>query len=137
MTFILPWVIWVIGHYLISALKEGEGRFKDVFIASAYCLVPYIVIMLPLTLISNVMTNYEAPVYHFFQNVAVIWSAILFFVMVYTIHNYEIFEAIPNCILSVLMMVVIGAIGGLVIGMTFNVSDFAVGLYKEVIYRVF
>ncbi len=135
--FILPWFIWVISNYLISALKEGEGRFKDVFVGSSYAMVPYILIIIPLTVVSNVLTNYEATVYNFFQNAAVIWCAILFFVMVYTIHNYDVWEAVPNCILSILMMVVIGAIGGLVIGMTFNVTDFAVGLYKEVIFRVF
>lgn len=137
LTFILPWLIWVIANYLISALKEGEGRFKDVFIASSYCLVPYILIMIPLTIISNVMTNYEATVYHFFHNAALIWCGLLFFIMVYTVHNYDILEAVPNCVLSIIMMVVLGAIGGLVIGMTFNVTDFAFGLYKEVIFRVF
>ena len=137
LTFILPWLIWVIANYLVSALKEGEGHFRDVFIASSYALVPYILIMIPLTIISNVMTNYEATVYHFFHNVALLWCGLLFFIMVYTVHNYEVLEAIPNCVLSVIMMVVLGAIGGLVIGMTFNVADFAVGLYKEVIFRVF
>lgn len=137
MTFVLPWLIWVIANYLVSALKEGEGRFKDVFIASSYALVPYILIMIPLTIFSNVMTNYEATVYYFFKNAALIWCGLLFFVMVYTVHNYEILEAIPNCVLSIIMMVVIGAIGGLVIGMTFNVTDFALELYKEVIFRVF
>lgn len=137
LVFIMPWLIWVIANYLISALKSGEGRFKDVFIGSAYALVPYILIMVPLTLISNVLTNYEASVYHFFQTATVIWCAILFFVMVYTIHNFDVWEAIPNCGLSIFMMVIIGAIGGLVMGMTFNVTDFMVGFYKEVIYRVF
>lgn len=65
--FILPWFIWVISNYLISALKEGEGRFKDVFVGSSYAMVPYILIIIPLTVVSNVLTNYEATVYNFFK----------------------------------------------------------------------
>ncbi|NLM25781.1 MAG: hypothetical protein GX208_06645 [Firmicutes bacterium] len=137
LTFVLPWLIWVVAHYLISSLKAGEGRFRDVFIGSAYAMVPYIIIMIPLTIISNLLTGYEATVYTFFQNVSILWCGLLFFIMVFTIHNYEIWEAIPTCILSVLMMVVISALGGLVIGLTFNVTEFATALYKEVIYRVF
>lgn len=135
--FVLPWLLWIVANYLISSLKSGEGRFRDVLIGSAYALVPYILIMVPLTVVSNVLTNYEATVYTFFHDLSLLWCGVLFFVMVYAIHNYEIWEAIPNCILSILMMVIIGALAGLVIGMNFNVVEFVTALYKEVIYRVF
>ncbi|NLM40252.1 MAG: hypothetical protein GX205_09365 [Firmicutes bacterium] len=134
--FLLPFFIWVLSNYLISSLYSGEGRLRDIFIGSAYALVPYIIITLPLTVMSNGLTHYEGSVYTFFQYAAWIWSFILFYLMVQTVHNYDVWEAVPNCILSLFTMVMTGAIGGLVIALTYNVSEFVVALYKEVIFRV-
>lgn len=45
---------------------DGKGGFKDIFIASTYSLVPIILIILPLTLMSNIMTLDEKAFYWLF-----------------------------------------------------------------------
>ncbi len=137
MVFFIPFFLWVIANYLISSLKSGEGRFRDIFIGSAYSLAPYILIGAPLVLLSNGLTQYEASIYHFFQTSSLIWCGILLYFTIQTVHNYDVWEAIPSCIMTIFTMVVLGAIGALVIGLTYNTAEFFQVMYKEVIYRVF
>lgn len=137
MMFVLPFVLWVIANHLVSSLKSGEGRFRDILIGSAYALLPYIIVHAPLVVISQGLTSYEQTVYSFLAQTSWLWTGILLFVMVQTIHNYDVLEAVPNCIYSIVVMVIIGAIGGLVLGLTQNVIEFGSALYQEVLYRVF
>ncbi|MGO4274535.1 nuclease PIN, partial [Paenibacillus sp. TAF58] len=39
--FFIVWIAWVIANYLVSSIYRGEGRFRDIFIGSAYALVQY------------------------------------------------------------------------------------------------
>ena len=46
-------------NYLVVTIHEGEGFFKDLYCAYAYCLTPYIVIKPFVILLSNVLTYNE------------------------------------------------------------------------------
>ena len=37
-------MLWCATNYLVSTLNDGEGWFKDFFIGTCYCLIPFIVI---------------------------------------------------------------------------------------------
>jgi hypothetical protein len=53
---------------------DGKGTFRDIIIATAYALVPFVLINLPLTFVSNYLTMEEGTFYHFFRIAAVLWS---------------------------------------------------------------
>lgn len=62
--FLVPAVLWVIGNYMISAINDGEGTLRSVFVATAYSLVPY-VIFGPIVIASTyVLTLNEAVIVH-------------------------------------------------------------------------
>ncbi|MCQ6558746.1 YIP1 family protein [Paenibacillus mendelii] len=39
------WLTWVIANYLVSTVKDGEGRLREVLQASTFAFAPYIVFM--------------------------------------------------------------------------------------------
>src|SRR5690606_25437137 len=39
---IVPFLTWTISNWGIAAIAEGEGKYKDLFISSAFVLTPYI-----------------------------------------------------------------------------------------------
>ena len=52
-------LLWCISNWSLTSLMDGEGTFRDIYITSAYALVPMILIYLPLIPLSNAFTNDE------------------------------------------------------------------------------
>jgi tetratricopeptide (TPR) repeat protein len=126
---------WVFVNYLISTLSDGEGKFKDIFIASSYCLLPFIVLQLPLTLLSHVLTYNEVFIYDLAKNIIISWCLILLFVSTQNIHNYSFLETIKNILITLFGMLMLALIIFLVYMFTNQLVDYIYTIIKEVIYR--
>lgn len=129
---VMVWVSWVICHYLIGAIRYGQARFRDVFVGSAYSLLPVFLLGLPLALLSNIMTLSEGSIYGFFDAIMVIWCAALFFWMVQSLQNYSVGETIVNILLTLFSMVMLWVLVFIIIGLMSETIDFIFTLYQEV-----
>ena len=63
-------------NYLVVTIHEGEGFFKDLYCAYAYCLTPYIVIKPFVILLSNVLTYNEVFLISFANIIVWTWVVI-------------------------------------------------------------
>lgn len=130
-------MLFVFANYLISTLSSGEGWFKDIYIATAYALMPYIVMTIPIILLSNVLTLNEIFIFQavlFFREA---WTFLLIVLMILEVHNYSIGELIKNILLTLFTMVVIVAILLLVYLLVIQMYDYISSIFKEVFDRVF
>ncbi|WNQ08989.1 Yip1 family protein [Paenibacillus aurantius] len=131
----LPWLTWVMANYMIASIMKGQGRWTEVFTASSYSLMPFILLSVPAALITNVLTLSEKVVYSTAQWVMIGWTLILFFIMVKEIHNYDIQETIVNLVVTVLFMIAVWVLLFIVAGLTFQLYDFLTQVIREVTYR--
>ena len=133
--FVGIWLGWVVSNYLISSLLRGEGRFRDVFYSSSYALFPIILIGIPVTLLSNVLTLNELAIFHFLKLFIVLWVVLLFIWMVQGIHNYTFIEAVFIIVLSLLALTIIVILIFILISLSIELVNFINSLYQEVIIR--
>ncbi|UUZ90547.1 YIP1 family protein [Paenibacillus sp. P25] len=133
--FLVVWVGWVISNYLISTIYRGEGRFRDVVYGSTYALFPFVLVGLPLTLISNVMTLSEQSIYNFLSIGLMVWVAALIFWKVQGMQNYSVGEASMNIFLSLVTMTILGVLIFITFGLTNELKDFFYSVYQEVTIR--
>lgn len=133
--FLGLWCGWVVSNYLISSIYRGEGRFKDVFVGSAYALTPFILIGVPLAALSNVMTHAEGAIYDYLRLGMYIWLVFLFIWMVQSLHNYTVGETLLNIIMSLFALIVLAVLIFLVIGLTNELLIFIHEVYQEVLLR--
>jgi len=132
---VVPWVTWVVANYLVSTVKGGEGRFREVFQASAFAIVPYIVITVPTAILTRFVVLEEWIVIDLIYRVMWIWILFLFFVMTQVIHNFDFTEAIKNAAITLLTIGVIWVFLMIIFGLSYNVYDFFAQTYREVIFR--
>ena len=99
-TILLPFFLWCGVNLGLTSLMEGKGTFKDIYIATAYALVPIIIINLPLILISRVITLEEGAFYYVFSTLAVLWMAALVFMGTMITHQYELGKNVFTSILT-------------------------------------
>ncbi len=128
-------LLYVIMNYLVSTFSDGEGRLKDVFVISAYSLMPFIILTLPMTLLSHILTFNEAPILSFYNNVILVYTAVLLIYSIKEVHNYTFWETVKSIILILFGILITVLMGLLIYSFIGQVYDFIVSIIKEVIYR--
>ena len=132
----LPFLVLCIANWAMTTLFEGKGRFKDIYMGMCYALVPYIIIQLPMILISNMLTYEEGSLYSVMISFSVIWSVFLVFVGLMEIHDYG-----PGKTFIFLIVTIVGAAVILFLMLVFFslLSDavaFFVSFYREIVFRL-
>jgi len=135
-TVLAIFFLYVLVNYLISTLNDGEGRFKDIFIATAYVLIPYIVLTLPMTFLSNYLTYNESFIFEFYHQILLWWTMILIVMSIKGIHNFTFWETVKNILIILFGMFILVLIGLLIYSFMGQLIEFVLSIIKEVIYRV-
>ncbi len=124
--------IWNTANFLVSTVNDGEGRLRDVVVASAYSLFPYALLALPIALVSNILSLNEIFIYTFSVNLVWFWTGLMLFIMVKEIHNYSISETIRNILITMFTMAMF-LLTGYILYVLFNqLYDFILAIVQEV-----
>ncbi|MER1994675.1 MAG: Yip1 family protein [Eubacteriales bacterium] len=135
-SLLLPFLILCLANWAMTTLFDGKGRFIDIYIGMCYALVPYILIQLPMILVSNMLTFEEASLYSVMLTISVIWCAFLAFVGLMEIHDYG-----PGKTFIFIIVTIVGAAVIIFLILVFfsllsDAFGFFVSLYREVSYRL-
>ena len=91
---LLPFFLWATANWAITTLMEGEGSYRDIVIATAYALVPLILINLPLIPFSRIINMEEGAFYFFFTTVDVLWRGVLILAGLSVTHQYTMGKSV-------------------------------------------
>lgn len=134
--FLVPAVLWVLGNYMISAINDGEGSLRSVYVATAYSLVPYVVLA-PIVIASTyVLTLNESVIVYYLWAIAILWSAVLICISVREIHNYTVKETVKIILLTFFFMIMAIIVCVILFLIGQQVVIFIKDIVNEVIYRV-
>lgn len=101
LTTIGCFMLLIVCNYFVSTVTDGEGKFKQCIITFIYALSPYLVMALPVFVISNWLTYNENIVYTVCCIVMYGWSAISLFRSIMELHDYTFWQTIKNIFLTV------------------------------------
>jgi DNA-binding beta-propeller fold protein YncE len=132
----IPLISFIIVNYLVSTINDGEGRFRDIYIGTVYALAPYLIFILPVTLLSLILTLNEAFIYEFSMLIIYSWCFIILFIMIKEIHNFSFSETIKNILTTLFGMVILLLVVLIIIVLMDQVYDFVFSIIKEVLLRV-
>lgn len=132
----IPLLLWIVMNYLVSNITEGEGRFRDIYVGTAYALSPYIVFSIPLVLLSNVLTLNEIFLYDFGFKLAIVWSIVLIYIMIVQIHDYSYFSALANIFTTLFSMVIVVLVAFVLYVVWNQLYVFIYDIIQEVVTRV-
>lgn len=132
---ILPFLLFCISNWAITTLVEGEGKFKEIVMSTAYALFPIVTVNLPLTFISRFITEEETAFYFLINGFAVVWFLYLLVVGNMTIHQFTVSKTIITLLLTVIAMGIAVFLGTLGYSMGMQIYWFIVDVYRELIFR--
>ena len=135
-SLLLPFLVLCIANWALSTLFDGKGRFKDIYMAMCYALVPYVIIQIPLILLSNILTFDEGSFYNVLDVISLVWCAFLAFVGLMEVHDYGPGKTIVFIIATIFGALVILFLLLVFFSLLSDAFGFFVSIYREIVFRL-
>lgn len=126
---LLPILLWCIASWCLTSLMDGKGKMGDIYVATAYSLLPMILFTLGTTLIGHFLVADELALLQLASNIGTGWTLLLVFLSMIHTHEYTLGR---NVIVTLLSIVVIGIILFLLM-ILFSLSGRMVSLVSNII----
>ena len=133
---VVPVVLWCVANWSITTLLDGEGSFRDIYIATAYALTPIILVQIPMILLSQVIVLEEARIYQALGLLMLVWVAFLLFSGLMTIHQYTVGKTLLTVLIAIVGMAAILFLFLLLFALIQQLMTFLYIFYKEMTLRV-
>jgi hypothetical protein len=134
---VVLFIIWCIANWCLTTLMDGKGKFNHIYMATAYAFTPYVLINLPLILLTYVLTYEESTYYTVFNNISIIWCVILVLAAMMMIHDYTFGKAVVSSLLTIVAMLVIIFLIVMFFSLITQSVGYFVALYKEATFRLY
>ena len=135
-SLLAPFLILCLANWAMTTLFEGKGRFKDIYIGMCYALVPYILIQLPMVLVSNMLTFEEGSLYTVMISLSLVWCGFLAFVGLMEIHDYGPGKTFIFIIVTIFGAAVIIFLLLVFFSLLSDAVSYFVSIYREIVYRL-
>ena len=136
LSLVVPVMLWVTANWCLTTLFDGEGSFKDIFIATCYALLPLAFFIIPATALTNVLSLSEANLYNILITLAWVWVGLLVFCGTMVTHDYSLVKNVITCIGTVVAMVFIMFCGMLFSALLVRMIGFVSNIVTEISYRL-
>jgi hypothetical protein len=135
--FLIPIILARVANWALTTLFDGKGTMKQIYMAMGYALTPYVIIGLPMTFISNLMTSEELVFYSYITTFSEIWCGLLIISAVMMIHDYTLGKAIVTIVATVAGVMLMVFIFLLFFSLVTDAVAYFISLYKEIVYRLY
>ena len=130
-----PFALWTIANWCLTTLFDGEGSYKDIFIATCYSLMPTVIIMIPTTIMSNVLVAEELDILSVINAFAFIWAGMLIFFGMMVTHDYSMGKNFLTTLGTLLGMIIIMFIAILFTTLLGKLVSFVTNIVTELRFR--
>ena len=136
LSILLPLLIWCCANWCWTTLFDGKGSFRDVYMGMGYSITPYVLLQLPMILLSNGITAKEGSFYAVLNMLSLIWCAGLFIVAMMQIHDFSLGKTLIFTIMSLFGMLIIVFLLLLFFSLLSDAVGYFVALYREILFRL-
>ena len=132
----IPVLLWSISNWCLTTLFDGEGSFKDIYVATCYSLAPLPLFLILSTVLTNVLDVTGASMVKLLIVFGFIWAIMLLFFGTLVTHDYSLGKNLITMLGTILAMAVIMFIVILFSSLVIKMITFVVAIVKEIGNRV-
>ena len=136
LSVLVPFFLFIVANWCLTTLFEGEGSFKDIFIAGCYSLTPFVIVVIPVTIATNFVIASEKDILQLLITVAFIWMALLLVCGMMVTHDYTIGKNILTILGTIVGMVCIMFIAILFSTLLGKLVGFVTNIVEEIRFRI-
>ena len=128
-------IVWCVANWMLCTLLDGKGRFSEIWVATCYCLLPYVLFSIPMTVLSHFLTNNEAMFYQAAMTLITVWVAVLLFIGMMTMHQFSLSKNVLTMAFTVVGIALILFLLVLMFTLGQNVVSFILTIFNELNFR--
>ncbi|MCU6711141.1 YIP1 family protein [Paenibacillus sp. J5C_2022] len=132
---IVPFIVWCIASWSLTTLMDGEGKFREIVIASGYAMLPLLLVYIPQLFFSWIMTTEEIAFFLLFDSIALLWFIGLLFVGTMTVHQFTPLKTVITMLLTVVVIAIIIFLALLFFSIVQQLMVFVSTVYQELSLR--
>ena len=136
MQTILLFLAWVAGNWAVCTLLDGEGKMKNIFLYSAYALVPYVICLYIEVILSHFLIRDEQVFIELIHLTGLLWSGMMLCSAVKTVHQYSFRKTLGAILLTVCAMLIMLFLLILILSLFQQIYIFIYSIYTEIAYRL-
>ena len=133
---VIPVLLFAVANWCLTTLFDGEGSFRDIFVAIGYSLLPIPLTMIPTTLFSNVVVSSETDILTLITTLGFIWAGFLIFFGMMVTHDYSMFKNLGTVLGTILGMAFIMFLAVLFTSLVMDIVTFVTDITSEINYRL-
>ncbi len=133
---LVPVILFVVANWCLTTLFDGEGSFKDIFVATAYAIVPLPIFVIISTIMSNFVTNDEKELVTMCTTIGLIWAGLLIFFGTMVTHDYSLGKNVIMILSTIVGMAVIMAVAFIFSALCGKMVSFVSNIIVELSYRM-
>ena len=103
----VPFILFCVANWCLTTLFDGEGGFKDIYIAAGYSLAPLPPFVIIATILTNVVTVDSSTIITLVIALGVVWMAFLLFFGTLVTHDYSLGKNFVTILGTVVAMAII------------------------------
>ena len=131
-SIVIPVILWAVSNWCLTTLFDGEGSFKDIYIATCYSLSPLPIFLIVSTILTNVMTTTEGSMVNLLVTIGFIWTIMLIFFGTLVTHDYSLGKNVITMLGTILAMVVIMFVIILFFSLVMKMVTFVIAIFTEI-----
>lgn len=128
-------VVWVVCNWAVTTLMSGEGKLTEIWIFSAYALLPYVLTQPLMLLLSNVFTLEESVFMGMFSGIILLWTGVNLLMAIKEVHQYTVAKTIGTACISVASILIVALILTIVYSMFAQLVGFVSMVINEIRLR--
>ncbi len=136
LTTVVIFAVSVLANWCFCTLMDGKGKAKEIWVAGAYAMMPYILCGLARVALTHTMVESEAVYLTYLNTVGLLWSALLVFIAVMSIHDYSGPKAILSLALTLVGALIVAFLAVLISGLASQIYSFFATIYFELKLRM-
>lgn len=135
-TILLPLAIFCICNWGVTTLFDGKGTLGNIYMGTCYALTPYVLIQIPMIILSNFVTVEEGAFYTVFNDLSLLWCLLLIYMAMMMIHSYSAGKTLLFIFITLFGMLVFIFIMLLFFSMISQGAAYFISLAKEIMFRL-
>lgn len=126
-------LLWCICNWSACTLFDGEGTFKEIWVTTAYALLPMLIVEPFVMVISNIASSDEALLVSVVQIIGIGWTLILEFLGMMVCQQFTVSKTILLAIVTALGILAVAFIALIFFTISQQIFGFVQNVYTELI----
>lgn len=128
-------LIWSVSNWLVACLSDGKGKFKEIYIATNYALIPYIIYTYISVIASHFVSLTGIAILNGISTAVLLFTFFLIAIAIMTVNEYDFFKFLGTAIVSILFIVLMAFVVVLVVTLSQQIIKFFTTIFTEMFYR--